>query len=141
MSGVLRSGSQRKIDHVVASLDQDESGTTARRAHRRGEPDDRSYRLAIDLLDQIALPDSRGGSVARRIDARHNEALIVSFQSVTRSHFRGERLQRESKLVVGTRAVATAALLCFRPLSIRQLTQCDLQALLATVSNHSYVRG
>src|SRR5687767_4921796 len=99
MSGVLRTGFQRKIDHVVASLEQDERGPTGRRAHRGGESDDRPYGLAIDLLDQIALPDAGVRSVARRIDARHYEALIVSFQSVTRSHLRGERLQRQSKAI------------------------------------------
>src|SRR6185503_15641306 len=89
----LRTGFQRKVSHVVASLDQDECGFRSGLRNRGVELRKRFDRLPVDFLNQVALTNTFTRGVARRIHFRHEQSLIVSIETITRSQFRSEGLE------------------------------------------------
>src|SRR6185369_5177403 len=88
----LAGGFQGQIDHVVPTLDQHERRTAARLAQRAAKLSERSDRLPIHFLNQIALTDSRSSGATRGIDTCDQQSLIVSLESVTLRGFGSERL-------------------------------------------------
>src|SRR6185503_17194223 len=89
----LRTGFQRQVRHVVASLDQDECGFRSGLSDRGVELSKRFDRLPVDFLNQVARTNTFTSGVACWIHFRHQQSLIVSIETVARSHFRSKRLE------------------------------------------------
>ena len=98
--------------------------------------------MAINFLNQVALANARVRSAACRINSRDDQPLIVSVESITRSCFRGQRLDSQSKLRVPSRAGAAGAfIITLRSLPVGKLRQCDLEVLIERDTKGLYKRA
>src|SRR5919107_1814044 len=81
-------GSDRDEERaLVAACDEEQQRAVARVLYHRAQVFDRLERLAVRLLNQVALPQARVRGRARRVYARDDEPLPVRRQAEARGHF------------------------------------------------------